>query len=77
MLNDSAIVIILNLPFEANVIIKVYDITDREVAALVNEDKTAGRYSVKFNGSNLLSGVYFYSIKAGDFYIVRRLLLVK
>ena len=37
----------------------------REVATLVNEEKSVGNYNVEFNGSNLSSGIYFYKIQAG------------
>ncbi len=43
--------------------IKIYDLLGKEVFSL-NEYKQAGSYEVKFDGSNLASGMYFYSIKA-------------
>ncbi|HMQ69824.1 MAG TPA: T9SS type A sorting domain-containing protein [Ignavibacteria bacterium] len=42
--------------------LKVYDIRGRQVAQLVNKLKEPGNYTVKFDGSNISSGVYFYSI---------------
>jgi hypothetical protein len=42
----------------------VYDLLGREVAVLVNERKEPGSYEIKFDGSNLASGVYFYRIQA-------------
>ena len=48
----------------ALVTLKVFDILGREVATLVNERKTAGSYEVRFDGSRLASGVYFYQLKA-------------
>jgi hypothetical protein len=65
---------ISNLEF---VSLKVYDITGKEIMTLVNEVKPAGRYLVKFDGSNLGSGVYFYKITAGNFSAVKRMFLVK
>ncbi len=44
---------------------------------LVNEMKNAGVHGVKFDGSNLASGVYFYRLQAGDFVATKRLLLLK
>ncbi|MBK8981370.1 MAG: T9SS type A sorting domain-containing protein [Ignavibacteria bacterium] len=55
----------------------VYDISGREVLNLVNEFKNAGSYSVKFNGTNFASGVYFYRIEAGKFVQTKRMLLIK
>jgi hypothetical protein len=49
------------------VTLKVYDLLGREVATLVNEQKTPGRYTVKFDGANLPSGVYIVRMIAGDF----------
>ena len=66
-----------SLPTDEKVVMKVYDILGREIAALVNEIKTAGTYSVQFDGSNLSSGVYFYSITAGANKQVKKMLLAK
>lgn len=45
--------------------LKVYDILGNEVATLVNEEKAAGIYHVKFNATQLSSGVYIYRLQAG------------
>ncbi|MFZ4621707.1 MAG: T9SS type A sorting domain-containing protein [Bacteroidota bacterium] len=59
------------------VTLKVYDAIGREVAALVNESKDAGTYSVQFNGSNVSSGMYFYTLRAGAFTATKKLILLK
>jgi hypothetical protein len=59
------------------VILKVYDVLDREVVALVNEVKPAGNYEVKFEGANLPSGIYFYRLQAGDFVQTKKMVLLK
>lgn len=59
------------------VTLKVYDILGREIAELVNEEKFAGTYSVSFNASNLASGIYFYSINAGKFNQVKKMILLR
>lgn len=51
-----------DIPFEGKVSLKLFDITGKEVASLVNEVQTAGYYSVTFNGSGLSSGIYFYRL---------------
>lgn len=66
-----------NLPVDAQVKLKVFDITGREVVTLVNEFKTAGYYTVDFNASNLSSGTYFYKIESGAFSEVKRMMVVK
>jgi hypothetical protein len=52
------------IPFDSKVSIKIFDITGREVASLVNNVQLAGYYTVDFNASALSSGVYFYQITA-------------
>ncbi|MFH1194504.1 MAG: YCF48-related protein [bacterium] len=61
----------------SNVILKVYDVLGREIATLVNEEKPAGNYELTFNGEGLPSGVYFYSLHAGDFHQTKKMLLLK
>ncbi len=57
--------------------ITVFDVIGREVQTLVNEEKLAGYYEVKFNAEGLSSGLYFYKIKAGEFSQTRKMLLLK
>ena len=57
--------------------LKVYDLLGSEVTTLVNEEKSPGNYKVKFDGSNLSSGVYFYSLQAGSFSQTKKLVLIK
>ena len=59
------------------VTLKIFDILGREVATLVNEQKPAGNYEVKFDASNLASGVYIYKLQAGEFSSVKKLMLLK
>jgi len=59
------------------VTLKVYNILGEEVATLVNGFKNAGRYEVKFDASNLASGVYVYRLSAGDFNASKKLMLLK
>lgn len=70
---------IINYQLAVNsfVSLKVYDMTGKEVSSLVNEVKNAGYYSVTFDAKNLSSGIYFYSIQAGDFSNTKKMLLVK
>jgi hypothetical protein len=55
----------------------VYDLLGREVAMLVDERKLPGTYEVRFDGSRLPSGVYFYELTAGSFRDTKKLLLIK
>ena len=69
--------IIYALPTDELVVLKIYDILGREVTTLVNEIKQAGTYSVSFNASNLASGIYFYTISAGNFHQTKKMLLIR
>jgi plastocyanin len=65
------------VPTAGLVTIKVFDILGKEIAALVNERKTAGNYAVDFNAINLPSGVYFYRMQAGSFASTKKFVLLK
>jgi|GEM_PF-2777245 len=65
------------LPVASHVAIKVYDLLGREVAALVDGEKIAGSYDIKFDGSKLSSGIYFYTLKTGSFFSVKKMILLK
>ncbi len=57
--------------------LKVYDVLGREVVTLVNEEKAPGNYEVKFDGTNLASGVYFCQLQAGGFVDTKKIMLLK
>lgn len=65
------------LPITNYVKVLIYDLTGREIVTMVNELQSAGKYNVKFDGSNFASGVYFYKITSGDFSKVMRMVLIK
>lgn len=66
------------VPKTSNVTIQVYDVTGKLVAELAkNQLVTAGVKEVEFNAANLSSGVYFYTLKAGDFIETKKMILVK
>lgn len=59
------------------VTIKVYDVLGKEIAILVNEEKSVGNYKVEFNASNLASGIYYYQLIAGEFVETKKMILLK
>lgn len=69
--------IVFELPQNAFVSLRVYDIRGREVSVLVNEQKRAGEYSIMFDGSGLPSGTYFYRLQAGDYSETKKMILMK
>jgi hypothetical protein len=62
---------------DAFVTIKVYDFLGNEVNTLVNQTKPLGNYELTFDASNLPSGTYFYTLRAGDFVATKKMLLIK
>jgi len=66
-----------SVPSNEYVSLKVYDILGNEIATLVNEQKSAGNYTVNFNAGNLASGMYLYKLQAGNFTSVKKMLVVK
>lgn len=65
------------IPAAGKVSLKVYDMLGQEVTVLVNEFREAGFYTADFDGSKLASGVYLYRLTAGEFNIVKKMILVK
>jgi photosystem II stability/assembly factor-like uncharacterized protein len=65
------------LPVNAFVSLKVYDVLGNEVTTLVNEQKAAGSYQTDFDASNLSSGTYIYRLEAGNFVQTRKMILLK
>jgi hypothetical protein len=62
---------------QANVRITVYDISGRLVTTLVNENLKPASYEIKFDGSGLSSGVYFYKLETEGFVDTKKMLMVK
>ncbi len=61
----------------AKVKLIVYDILGRKVATLVNKEQQAGIYEVRFNASDMSSGIYFYRLSYGGFVGVKKMILLK
>ncbi len=66
----------------ANVSMKIYDITGRLVKVLVNESKTAGTYTVQWdgtsiNGQKVAAGVYIYRMVSGHYVTTKRMTYLK
>jgi hypothetical protein len=57
--------------------LKIFDILGREIKTLVNEQKPAGTYEIKFDAGQLSSGVYFYRLSAGSYIQTKKLMLLK
>ena len=66
-----------SIPVEQKVTINIYDLLGREVGVVLDKWMTAGQHQIKFDGTGLASGLYFYMMKAGSFNKVRKFLLLK
>ncbi|MBS1515605.1 MAG: T9SS type A sorting domain-containing protein [Bacteroidetes bacterium] len=66
-----------SIPKSGNAVLKVFNSSGMEVETLVNQNLTAGTYSVDFGNSNLASGIYFYTLSAGGFKETKKMMLVK
>ncbi len=66
-----------DIPEKNYVRLVVYDISGKEIEALIDEELSAGKYDVNWNAANYSSGVYFYRIEAGSFTDVKKMLLIK
>jgi hypothetical protein len=74
---NPSTIISFTLPQATFVTLKVYDMLGSEVATLVNSEIQSGYYQINFNANGLSSGVYFYTIKAGNFTDTKKLILAK
>lgn len=66
-----------SLPKSSFVKLKIYNAAGKVVSELINENKAAGNYSVMFDGTDLSSGVYFYSLESDNFRETKSMMLVK
>jgi len=60
-----------------NAQLKVINVLGRQVATLVDNPQSPGNYKVRFDASNLASGVYFYRLKYGSMIQSKKMLLLK
>ncbi|OGU32062.1 MAG: hypothetical protein A2057_03215 [Ignavibacteria bacterium GWA2_35_9] len=57
--------------------LKVFNLLGQEISTIVNEEKPAGIYEVKFNGKDFSSGIYIYRLKTENKIISRKMILLK
>ena len=66
-----------DIPKSSPVKLSVFDVTGREIEVLVNENLSAGSYSVSWDAGKVSSGIYFYRLTAGDFVQTKKMMLIK
>ncbi len=74
---NPATTINFNLAKDSKVSLVVYDVMGREVANLVNGNMVRGSHKVTFDASRLVSGVYYYTLKAGEMSQTKKMMLIK
>jgi len=57
--------------------LRVYDLSGRELATLVNELQQTGSYSIPFRGDQHASGIYFYTLRVGTYSVTKKMLLLR
>ena len=57
--------------------LEIFDVLGRKVKELLNEEKPAGSYNVEFNAEGLVSGIYFYRLRAGSFTSTKKMILLR
>jgi hypothetical protein len=65
------------IPEDGYVSLIIYDIIGREIIRLIDEYKKQGEYIIDFNATDLNSGVYFYTLRTGNYTKTKQMLLVK
>jgi hypothetical protein len=66
-----------SIPTTENISLKIFNILGQEVEELAKGEFEPGTYVFNFNGADLTSGVYFYTITAGDFKATKKMVLLK
>ncbi len=66
-----------SIPEEGFTTLKIYDITGRVAATMINGNMKPGNYNAEFDGSNYSSGIYFYTLTTKSTSETKKMLLVK
>ena len=69
--------IIFEIPEEAQVDLRVYDLLGKEIAMLADDVFESGKHEIKFEAADFSSGVYFYTLTSGGFIDSKKMLLIK
>jgi hypothetical protein len=62
---------------ECYVTLKVYDLSGREIAALISESMPAGYYTIPFHAANLSNGIYLYRLQTDELTLTKKMILLK
>jgi hypothetical protein len=79
---NPSTIISYQIPAQSKVQIKIFDALGREIRSLIDEEKSAGKYSIAWDGADnygkqVASGVYFYSIISKEFVQTKKMVLMR
>ncbi len=78
---NPSTIITYKLPEKSFVNLKIFNVLGNEIAVLVNEEKPAGIHRIEFDASKLekelSNGIYFYTLKAGDYTETKKMIYIK
>jgi hypothetical protein len=69
--------IVYSIPGKEHVLVKIFDFEGKEMKTLVNETRSAGKYTIPFNAGNLAPGIYFCNLITSKTNIIRKMVLIK
>ncbi len=64
-------------PVSSRQVLKVFDVLGNEIATLIDEYRSAGKYVVEFDATRLSSGMYFYKLESGKFSSIKKMILMR
>lgn len=67
----------IDISYESNALLKVFDVLGKEVITLLNKNMKPGTYEVEFNGANISSGIYYYKLTAGSYTETKSMIILK
>lgn len=74
---NPATTISFSIPQTGIVTVKIFNVLGQEVATLLNNELSVGTHNINFDASMLSSGIYMYTIQAGDFVATKKMMLMK
>ena len=74
---NPATTIEFGIPESEFVTIAVYNMLGEKVNLIVNKELSAGKYKVKWDAQNLPTGIYIYTLKAREFYLSNKMILIR
>lgn len=66
-----------SIPQSGMVTMTIYDVLGREVETILNEYRNTGYHNLRWNATNISSGIYFVRMQSGGFSQVRKLMVVR